>query len=82
MITETASRHFCAGAVVGASVMVVGWGCGQLVTQGWDKAAANRACQNRGYSAGHYEKAAGLVCEQWIEAAKVPIAEQLIRVRQ
>lgn len=32
---------------------------------------AMRDCQALGYSAGHYEKEAGLVCEQWIEAAKV-----------
>lgn len=39
--------------------------------QGMDRVAANQKCQALGYSAGHYEREAGLVCEQWIEAAKV-----------
>lgn len=36
-----------------------------------ERKQANTACQKLGYSAGHYEKEAGLVCEQWIEATKV-----------
>lgn len=36
-----------------------------------ERKQANQSCQSLGYSAGHYEKVAGLVCEQWIEAARV-----------
>ena len=36
-----------------------------------DHLTASQRCQSLGYSAGHYEKEAGLVCEQWIEAAKL-----------
>ena len=42
-------------------------GCSNLI----NKSVASEKCQALGYSAGHYEKEAGLVCEQWIEAAKV-----------
>lgn len=36
-----------------------------------DRWAATEECKKLNYSGGHYEKKAGLVCEQWIEAAKL-----------
>lgn len=58
------------GLAVSLGVVLVMVGIGACATF-IDDASASQKCQALGYSAGHYEKESGLVCEQWIPAAKV-----------
>lgn len=54
---------FLTGVVLAMGLFVLG-------PMAFDRSGeANQKCQALGYSAGHYEREAGLVCEQWIPAA-------------
>lgn len=70
MDSEPELNSFIAGAFLALVVVVCVtqvMGCSDML----EGRAANTKCQQLGFSAAHYEKEAGLVCEQWIEAAKV-----------
>ena len=58
---------FLAGMMVASILVCVFVAFTNVMKQG----IVNYDCQSLGFSAGHYEREAGLVCEQWIEAAKV-----------
>jgi len=60
---------FAFGAFVGAVVACITIAI--LAGVADESSITNAACQKLGFSAGHYNKQAGLVCEQWTPAAKV-----------
>ena len=61
------SKSLLASMVV--AVVVMTWLT--LADQSKAQLKANQVCQPLGFSAGHYDREFGIVCEQWTPAAKV-----------